>query len=113
VPDETPLPPPSDWNIEITSEQKAGTWANFARVSHSMYEFTLDFIRMDFAARPPEGIVVARVSVSPLFISQLLDAITVNFHQYSQKAMPPEVRDAERRLEAGRDDVPPEEREGD
>jgi hypothetical protein len=72
-------------------EQMAGVWANFARVSHSEYEFTLDFVRLDFANSPPNGIVVARVSVSPLFISQLIDALQSNWNEYARKALPREV----------------------
>jgi hypothetical protein len=77
-------------------EDIAGGYANFARVSHSPYEFTLDFIRLDFGMAPPQGIVVSRVSLSPLFVSQLIDALTDNWDKYSKKAMPQEVyRDAE------------------
>jgi hypothetical protein len=46
----------------------AGVWANFAQVSHSEYEFTLDFVRLDFSTQPPNGIVVARVSVPGTFV---------------------------------------------
>ncbi len=69
----------------------AGVWANWARVQHSPYEFTLDFVRMDFASQPPQGIVVSRVSVSPLLVSQLIDALNENWSNYTAKAMPPEV----------------------
>ena len=34
------------------------------------------------------GIVVARVSMSPLFITQLIDALQKNWSGYAQKAMP-------------------------
>jgi len=71
----------------------AGVWANFARVSHSEHEFTLDFIRLDYADSPPSGIVVARVSVSPLFVTQLIDALGQNWTKYAEKALPKEARD--------------------
>lgn len=77
--------------IIINPEQMAGTWANFAQVSHSPYEFTLDFCRLDFGTIPPSGIVVSRVSVSPLFISQLIEALTNNWQLYARKALPQEV----------------------
>lgn len=84
--------------IMINEDQMAGVWANWARVQHSPYEFTLDFVRMDFAGQPPQGIVVSRVSVSPLLVSQLIDALNENWSTYTAKAMPPEV--------TGRDEGP-------
>jgi hypothetical protein len=74
----------------------AGVWANWAQVSHSEHEFTLDFVRLDSTVPPPgRGIVVARVSVSPLFVSQLIDALTDNWKKYAAKALPREFRDDE------------------
>jgi hypothetical protein len=81
--------------IIIDQAQMGGVWANFARVSHSEHEFTLDFIRLDYATDPIQGVVVSRVSVSPLFVTQLVDAINDNWKKYAKKAMPQEVRDAE------------------
>ena len=77
--------------IIIEPDQMAGVWANFARVTHSQYEFTVDFVRMDFGNEPLTGIVVARVSVSPLFITQLIDALQSNWSRYAEKTMPSEV----------------------
>jgi hypothetical protein len=69
-------------------------WANFAAVSHSPYEFTLDFAGLEFdGERPTGGVVVARVSMSPLFIQQLSDALQANYTDWARKAMPPEVRE--------------------
>ena len=76
----------------LQTEQMAGVWANFAAVSHSEHEFTIDFVRMDGTAPPPgRGIVVARVSMSPLFVTQLIDALKQNWSGYAQKALPKEV----------------------
>jgi hypothetical protein len=77
------------FNIIIQPDQLAGVWANFAQVSHSEYEFTLDFVRLDFGRN--RGIVVARVSVSPLFVTQLIDALQGNWQKYAEKALPKEV----------------------
>lgn len=77
--------------VIIEPAQMAGVWANFARVSHSVYEFTIDFVRLDFALNPPNGIVVARVSVSPLLVTQLIDALNSNWDKYAEKALPKEV----------------------
>jgi hypothetical protein len=79
----------------------AGVWANFARVSHSEHEFTLDFVRIDYANKPPNGIVVARVSVSPLFVSQLIDALQSNWNEYARKALPREVYEDGEQAEGG------------
>jgi hypothetical protein len=88
---EEPQQPPLG-QIIIQPEQMAGVWANFARVGHSLYEFTLDFVRLDFGEQPPTGIVVARVSVSPLFVTQLIEALNLNWEQYAAKAMPKEIQ---------------------
>src|SRR4051812_33044864 len=85
--------PEQSAHILIPEAQIGGVWSNFARVSHSEHEFTLDFIRLDYASAPPQGIVVARVSVSPLFITQLIDAIRENWEKYAEKALPKEFRD--------------------
>jgi hypothetical protein len=85
-----------DAHIVIDQAQLGGVWANFARVSHSEHEFTLDFVRLDFASGTPlQGVVVSRVSVSPLFVTQLIDALQDNWTKYAAKAMPREVRDAD------------------
>ena len=91
VPQEPPEPAPQ---IIIQPEQMAGVWANYARVSHSPYEFTLDFVRLDWAAGvPPPGIVVARVSLSPRFVTELIDALNANWTTYARNALPQEVYD--------------------
>jgi hypothetical protein len=80
--------------ILIDQATMAGVWANFARVTHSPHEFTLDFIRLEYGAPPPgRGVVVARVSVSPLFITQLIDALGKNWQKYAEKALPREIHD--------------------
>lgn len=84
-------PEPVEAELLIDQAQMAGVWANFARVSHSPHEFTLDFIRMDTQQPKPVGLVVSRVSVSPLFITQLIQALTDNWDTYAKRAMPKEV----------------------
>ncbi len=82
--------------IVLQPDKMAGVWANFASVSHSEHEFTLDFVRLE--ADRSKGIVVARVSVSPLFITQLIDALSANWDKYAEKALPKEIQ------ERGRED---------
>ena len=79
--------------VMIQPEQMAGAWANFARVSHSPFEFTVDFIRLDFSNSPPSGIVVSRISLSPLFVSQLITVLSDQWTKYAEKTFPPEARD--------------------
>jgi hypothetical protein len=86
------LPDPSTApQIIIGPDQMAGVWANFARVSHSPFEFTVDFARLDFAQSPPQGIVVSRVSLSPLFVTQLISALQDQWSKYAEKSFPPEA----------------------
>jgi hypothetical protein len=84
--------PANEPQIMIDPAQLGGVWANFARVSHSPYEFTLDFVRLDYANTPPQGIVVARVSLSPLLVTQLIEALSNNWDIYAERSMPPEVQ---------------------
>ncbi len=84
--DESRRPP---LRVDVPENQKGGVWANFARVTHSPYEFTLDFARIDFSAG--EGVVVARVNLSPLLVTQLLDALSTNWETYAARALPRDV----------------------
>ena len=70
-------------------EMRGGVWSNFAVVSHSPYEFTIDFARLEFDGDSAStGSVVQRVSVSPLFITQLIEALQTNWERYAEKAAP-------------------------
>lgn len=80
--------------ITIDPAQRAGVWANWAQVTHTEHEFNLDFVRLD-PLLPGQGVVVARVAFSPLFVTQLMDALQQNWEKYVAKAMPREVTDAE------------------
>ena len=81
------------FEIVLEPQHLAGVWANFARVSQSIHEFTLDFIRHDSTTQ--KGIVDARVSVSPLFVSQLIGALQQEWTKYERRAMPKEIYDDE------------------
>lgn len=94
--DRPEAPKPRDVHIMISPEQISGVWANFAMVKHSPYEFTIDFSRLEYdedEGGPIPGIVVQRVSLSPLFVLQLIEALQDNWQKYSDKAMPKEVQD--------------------
>ncbi|MDE0606084.1 MAG: DUF3467 domain-containing protein [Acidimicrobiaceae bacterium] len=79
-------PETNSFQIEGTIEMAGGVWANFAAVSHSPHEFTIDFIRLDYQTKnPTKGVVVQRVNMSPLFVQQLIEALTENLGNYAQR----------------------------
>ena len=81
-------------SLDVPEEHRGGVWANFARVSHSPYEFTLDFARLDFARGPDlSGVVVARVNLSPMLVTQLIKALETNWESYAARAIQSDVRD--------------------
>jgi hypothetical protein len=90
---DSPPPQPPSLELIIQPSELAGVWANWAQVTHSEHEFTIDFARLD-PIQPGRGIVVARVALSPLMIDQLREALRQNWEKYAEKAMPKEVRDA-------------------
>lgn len=82
-------------NVTLPESLAGGAWSNFAQVSHSEHEFTIDFMRLDYSRISADGempgIVVARVGVSPLFVRQLITALEENWAKYAKKALPKEV----------------------
>lgn len=82
-------------NVRFPEALVGGVWSNFARVHHSEHEFTIDFLRLDYASISDDGemqgIVVARVGLSPLFVMQLIQALQDNWAKYAAKSMPREV----------------------
>ena len=75
------------FNIHATPEMMAGVYANFANVSHSDYEFTVTFARVDHEVEADEvpGVVVSRVNLSPRFMRELIDALEDNFSKWSTR----------------------------
>src|SRR3954452_21544149 len=71
-------------NIHFTPEIMAGVYANFANVSHSPYEFTITFARVDHEVEEEEvpGVVVARVNLSPRFMQELIEAMEDNYSKW-------------------------------
>src|SRR3954462_11714345 len=69
--------PERHYNIHFPPEVMAGAYANFANVSHSQDEFTITFAPVDQHLGEEEvpGIVVPRVSLSPRFMRELIDAM--------------------------------------
>lgn len=91
----------NEFEVILPEDKMAGVWANFARVSHTPHEFTLDFIRTE--SDGSRGIVVSRVSVSPLFVSQFIEALNQNWSKYAEKAMPNDLGGDARRESDGPD----------
>ena len=71
-------------NLHTTPETMAGAYANFANVSHSDYEFSLTFARVDHEVEDEEvpGVVVARINLSPRFMRELIDAMEDNWSKW-------------------------------
>jgi hypothetical protein len=76
-------------NIVMPPEEFAGKWANAAAVARTPHEFTLDFLRI--GPQGQQGIVVSRVSFSPLLASQLLELLGEQWQAYTKESgIPPE-----------------------
>ena len=71
-------------NIHLSPEIMGGVYANFANVSHSDYEFTVTFARVDHEVEADEvpGVVVSRVNISPRFMRELIDAMEDNYSKW-------------------------------
>ena len=89
------------FNLHTTPEVMAGVYANFATVSHSDYEFTLTFSRVDHEVEADEvpGVVVSRISLSPQAMRELIDAMEDNWSKWR-------TREGIKRLPEFRDDRP-------
>ena len=74
-------------NIHFSPEDMAGHYANFANVSHSDYEFTITFARLDHEVEDEEipGVVVSRISAAPQFIRELIEALQDNYSKWSTR----------------------------
>ena len=77
----------------------AGHYANFANVSHSDYEFTITFARVDHEIEDEEipGVVVSRINLSPKFMRELIDAMEDNYAKWQ----PPRGRQEPARVRRG------------
>ena len=74
-------------NLQFSPETLAGTYANFANVSHSEYEFTITFARVDFDVDHSElpGVVVSRISLSPKLMQELAYAMQDNYSKWQTR----------------------------
>jgi hypothetical protein len=75
------------YDIHADPEVMAGHYANFANVSHSDYEFTVTFARVDHEVEEEAvpGVVVSRINLSPRFMRELIDAMEDNFSKWQTR----------------------------
>ncbi|OGP55410.1 MAG: hypothetical protein A2Y65_02490 [Deltaproteobacteria bacterium RBG_13_52_11] len=64
--------------IKITDEILRGVYANNMVVAHTKEEFFVDFINVI----PPQGIVTARVIISPGHMKRIIKALSENVSRY-------------------------------
>jgi Protein of unknown function (DUF3467) len=85
----TPQEPQERPPVLMFPDEFVGKWANAATLQRSPHEFTLDFIRM--GPQFLQGQVVARISFSPLLLSELRDLLNEHWEVYTKEAgIPPE-----------------------
>ena len=87
-PEEEPEPLLAD------TPQLGGVWANWARLVESEHEFTIDFVRRDYATGPPhQGIIVARVAFSPILLAKLAPTLEDALQRYTERGGREVMRD--------------------
>ena len=72
--------------IKVPDEVLRGTYANQMVVSHTREEFLLDFVNLF----PPQGVVTARVIVSPGHLKRMIRALSENLARYESSHGPVE-----------------------
>src|ERR1700690_2285509 len=82
-----PNTPERHINIHFSPDIMAGVYSNFANVSHSDYEFTITFARVDHEVESAEipGVIVSRVSLSPRFMRELMVALEDNYSRWEAR----------------------------
>src|ERR1700727_3894877 len=82
-----PNTPERHINIHFAPELMAGAYSNFANVSHSDYEFTITFARVDHEVEDEEipGVVVSRINLSPKFMRELIEAMQDNYSKWQAR----------------------------
>ena len=69
--------------LEIKPEIASGVYSNFAVISHSSSEFTLDFASM--LPGMPKACVGSRVIMSPEYVVRLVNALQENIMRYENQ----------------------------
>lgn len=73
----------SQVQLEIKPEVAVGSYSNFAIISHSSSEFTLDFAKM--LPGMPKAMVDSRIIMAPEHAVRLLRALQENVMRYEQQ----------------------------
>lgn len=71
-------------NIHLDPADIAGSYANFANITFSRYEFTLTFARIEHEVEEGDvpGAVVARINAAPRFVEELIAALQDSWSKY-------------------------------
>jgi hypothetical protein len=74
----------------IPDHLRVGAYANGASILHSMGEFLVDFLKIIPSDAPgsEEGVVVARVTMSPATMRAVIDAMEANLEDYEKRFGP-------------------------
>jgi hypothetical protein len=109
-PMDDPNTPERHINIHFSPDIMAGVYSNFANVSHSDYEFTITFARVDHEVEEDEipGVVVSRINLSPRFMQELIEAMQDNYSKWQTREgikNLPEYGGGGGRSDSTRDDV--------
>ena len=67
--------------VKVPDSVLRGVYANQMVVSHTREEFLLDFVNLF----PPEGVVTARVIVSPGHLKRMIKALSDNLARYERQ----------------------------
>ncbi len=68
-------------SIKMPEKVLPGVYANQMLVSHTREEFVIDFVNQF----PPEGVVNARVIVSPGHLKRMIRALSDNLNRYESR----------------------------
>ncbi len=82
-----PQPQKKQIRVNVTEEQRQGTYANFLVVSHSPHEFTLDFCQLQPGGDANETVaeVVSRVRIAPTLVGKVIQALNTNMTNYEDR----------------------------
>jgi hypothetical protein len=72
-------------NLHVDPQHLAGTYANFANITFSDYEFTITFARIDHEVEEGDipGVVVSRINMSHRFMKDLINALQDSHSKWS------------------------------
>lgn len=67
--------------VKIDDATLKGVYSNMAQIAHTKEEFAIDFLNL----MPPQGIVSARVFLSPAHAKRLALTLTENVRKYEEQ----------------------------